>query len=91
MNSDKPLDIDKQVELFFRQPYHWIIIPAPEGCYYASIAEFPEYQVAGDTVEEAWQNLEEIAKVYIKSSLENNQNIPEPFGLVKPYWLSKAF
>src|SRR5713226_5091074 len=59
--------------------YSRIIIPDKEsGTFTAKILEFPGCISQGDTLEEAYQNLERAAKAWIEAALDLDQEIPEP-------------
>ncbi len=62
-----------------RKPYIRIMIPDSDGSYFATILEFPGCYAEGETAEEAIENLESSAESWIKASLGQGQNIPEPF------------
>ena len=71
----------KPVE-YLKKPYHRIIIPCwshgrPNG-YFAMMQEFPGCMTQGETVEEAYWNLESAAESWIEVMLEDGQAIPEP-------------
>ena len=62
-------------------PYVRMIIPnAEEGGYLAEVLELPGCITDGDTLEEAYRNLEEAMAGWIEASLENGRPIPEPVG-----------
>lgn len=68
----------KSVDEYLKEPYSRIIIP-DETSYFAEIMEFPGCFAEGSTADEAYRNLESVAKSWIETSLERNQDIPEPF------------
>jgi predicted RNase H-like HicB family nuclease len=68
----------KTVTDYLKLPYHRSIVPAEEGGFFAEILEFPGCIAEGDTVVEAYQNLEEVAAAWIEGTLEDGQKIPEP-------------
>ena len=62
-------------------PYVRMIIPnAEEGGYLAEVLELPGCITEGDTLEEAYRNLEEAMAGWIEASLENGRPIPEAVG-----------
>lgn len=63
---------------YLKKPYARILIPDELGGFYAEILEFPGCFSEGDTVEEAFQNLEQAALSWIAACQEQGQNIPEP-------------
>jgi antitoxin HicB len=64
---------------YLRQPYTRTLIPDESGGYSAEILEFPGCFAEGDTVEEAYDQLEGAAKSWIEARLSQGQEIPEPF------------
>jgi|GEM_PF-2069430 len=66
---------------YLSAPYVRMIIPnAEEGGYLAEVLELPGCITEGDTLEEAYQNLEDAMAGWIETSLEDNRPIPEPVG-----------
>jgi len=63
---------------YLQEPYTRILIPS-NGSYSAEILEFPGCFAEGKTPDEAIRNLEEAAESWIKASLEQGLEIPEPF------------
>lgn len=63
---------------YLQQPYARIVIPDEKGGYHAEILEFPGCYAQGESVGEAYKNLEETAGAWIEASLANGQMIPEP-------------
>lgn len=63
---------------YLQQPYARIVIPDEKGGYHAEILEFPGCYAQGESVGEAYKNLEEAAGAWIEASLANGQMIPEP-------------
>lgn len=63
---------------YLKAPYARILIPEDDGTYSAEILEFPGCFAEGDTLAEAMQNLERTAAAWIKATLEQGQDIPEP-------------
>ena len=61
-----------------RLPYARILIPEPEGGFFAEILEFPGCIAEGETPDEAFHNLESVAEEWIESCLEQGQEIPPP-------------
>lgn len=65
---------------FTNRPYSRVLIPDPEvGGFTAKVLEFPGCFSEGDSVQEAYDNLDEAAKGWIEAALERGQTIPEPF------------
>jgi len=66
---------------YLSAPYVRMIIPnTEEGGYLAEVLELPGCITEGDTLEEAYQNLEDAMAGWIETSLEDNRPIPEPVG-----------
>ena len=62
-------------------PYVRMIIPnAEEGGYLAEVLELPGCITDGDTLEEAYRNLQDAMAGWIEASLENGRPIPEAVG-----------
>ncbi len=62
-----------------KKPYIRILIPGSGSGYFATILEFQGCYAEGETAEEAMRNLEEVAESWIEATLEQGQDIPEPF------------
>jgi len=68
----------KTVEDYLAEPYRRVLIPDRETqTYTAMISEFPGCIAQGDTVDEAYTNLEDAAKSWIEASLELGNEIPD--------------
>jgi len=65
-------------QYFDGRPYGRLLVPESAGGFSAEILEFPGCIAEGDTAEEAVNNVEETAKAWIESELEQNHSIPEP-------------
>lgn len=64
---------------YLKEPYSRILTPDDEtGTYTAEIREFPGCVAQGDTIEEAYKNLEVAAESWIEVSLGMGQEIPTP-------------
>jgi predicted RNase H-like HicB family nuclease len=61
-----------------KKPYMRVLIPEDSGGYSAKIIEFQGCFAEGETVEEAFSNLEKAAEAWIIACKEKNQAIPEP-------------
>jgi antitoxin HicB len=66
------------VDEVLKQPYARVITPAPEGGYTAAVVEFPGCVTQGETVEEAYANLEDAARGWLEAVIEAHQPVPEP-------------
>jgi predicted RNase H-like HicB family nuclease len=66
-------------EQYLQEPYSRVLIPDKEsGTYTAVILEFPGCIAQGDTPQEAYDHLENVAKEWIESALTLKQEIPPP-------------
>lgn len=72
----------KSAQDYLRQPYARIVIPVENNGYHAEILEFPGCFAQGNTVDEAYAELERAAQAWIETSLANGQEIPEPSSSV---------
>jgi predicted RNase H-like HicB family nuclease len=63
---------------YLKEPYARVIVPEETGGYAAEILEFPGCFAAGETPEEAYQNLEGVAKEWIEAEVEAGREIPAP-------------
>jgi antitoxin HicB len=66
---------------FSKQPYRRVIIPAKDGTFTGLIEEFPGCITQGDSLQEVYQLLDEIAADWIEAAKELGQDIPGPFVL----------
>lgn len=67
---------------YLKLPYARTVIPLEEGGFYAEILEFPGCYAQGETIDEAYKNLEIAAESWILVSLDRHQEIPEPTSSV---------
>jgi len=70
--------MEKTVNELLKQPYTRIVRPAEEGGFVAEVLEFPGCVTQGETVEEAYANLEEAARGWLEAVIDIGQNVPEP-------------
>jgi antitoxin HicB len=63
-----------------KKPYRRVLIPDEVGGYSAQIIEFHGCFAEGETVEEAYRNLEKAAQSWILACEEAGQPIPEPLA-----------
>src|SRR6059036_772394 len=63
---------------YLKKPYARIVIPVEPKGFHAQILEFPGCYAQGDTLEEAYSNLEKAAESWIDASLAQGHEIPEP-------------
>lgn len=66
----------KTAEEYLKEPYSRVLIPDESGTFFAEMLEFPGCVSQGATVEEAFKNLEEVAKSWIDAALDQGQEIP---------------
>lgn len=68
----------KSAKAYLALPYARIITPAEEGGFSAEILEFPGCFAEGETPDEAFRNLEDVAETWIETALEDGQEVPPP-------------
>jgi predicted RNase H-like HicB family nuclease len=66
------------VDEILKRSYSRVLRPAEEGGYNAEILEFPGCVTQGETLEEAYANLEDAARGWLEAVIELGQNVPEP-------------
>jgi len=65
---------------YLKRPYARVIVQENEGGFYTEILEFRGCYSSGETREEALDNLEEAAELWLEAEIEDGHNIPEPFS-----------
>jgi predicted RNase H-like HicB family nuclease len=70
----------KKIEEYMKAPYQRVLIPEGDGSFFAEILEFPGCFANGSTPNEAIRNLERAAVSWIQATLDQGQDIPEPFA-----------
>jgi predicted RNase H-like HicB family nuclease len=70
--------MQKKPDEILKAQYSRVLIPEEDGTFSAEILEFPGCFAQGETANEAFNNLEEAAKVWIEASLAQGLNIPSP-------------
>jgi len=70
----------KKIDEMLKKPYARVITPAPEGGYTAEVVEFPGCVTQGETVEEAYANLEDAAREWLEAVIQAQQVVPEPLA-----------
>ena len=73
----------KNVEDYMNLPYNYIVQPINDesGSYfYARVLELDGCQSTGETFEEAYENLKEAMRGWIKTKLEAGFDVPLPVG-----------
>jgi len=71
----------KTIEEYLKEPYSRILIPEEDGGFSAKILEFDGCYAIGETVEEAYRNLENTARSWIGVCLDHGLDIPPPATL----------
>lgn len=71
---------DPRIEEIIKKSYSRIIYPNDDGSYSAEILEFFGCFSEGDTAEEAVTNVENAARSWVGTCLEEGIEIPEPFN-----------
>jgi|ERR1700733_14375829 antitoxin HicB len=81
MKLKKTLDLETMDPTeILRRPYARVLTPEPNGQYTAEIMEFPGCVAYGDSAVEALKNLDEVSTEWVRASLEQGQDIPEPMA-----------
>lgn len=70
--------MQKNPDEILKAPYSRVLIPEEDGTFSAEILEFPGCFAQGENPNEAFNNLEKAAKVWIEASLAQGLNIPSP-------------
>jgi len=74
-------DVTKSPHEYLQKPYSRVVIPDEEsGTYTAQILEFPGCITEGDTPQEAYERLEDVALSWIEAALDMGQDIPSPWS-----------
>ncbi len=69
----------KDLEYYISLPYRVEIYPEPDGNgYTAEIPDLPGCLTCADTLEEAWEMIEDAKHGWIEVALERGISIPEP-------------
>jgi len=75
-------DVKKSSKEYLKKPYSRVVIPDEEsGTYTAQILEFPGCITEGETPQEAYQHLEDVALSWIEAALGMGQDIPLPWSI----------
>ncbi|MBA7578000.1 hypothetical protein ES708_19856 [subsurface metagenome] len=75
-------DVKKSSKEYLKNPYSRVVIPDEEsGTYTAQILEFPGCITQGETPQEAYERLEEVALSWIEAALSMGQDIPLPWSI----------
>ena len=74
----------KKLDYYLNLPYTFIIEWSDvDECFLGSIVELERNMTCGQTREEVFSNLKQALVSYIKTSLDNNLEIPEPINIKK--------
>jgi antitoxin HicB len=74
----RQMSMSRSVDEILKQSYSRVLRPAEEGGYSAEILEFPGCVTQGETLEEAYANLEDAARGWLEVVIELGQSVPEP-------------
>jgi antitoxin HicB len=72
------LNIESEIEEIMKRPYLRELTPEEDGTWFAHIVEFPGCMTVGDTQAEALEMLEDAARGWLETHLEDGDPIPEP-------------
>ncbi|GAW93294.1 type II toxin-antitoxin system HicB family antitoxin [Calderihabitans maritimus] len=75
----------KGLDYYLKLPYKVVLYPAEEGGYVVEIPELPGCISQGETIEEAFEMIQDAKKCWLESALEDNMEIPEPSRAVEEY------
>lgn len=70
--------MDDRIAELLKEPYSRVLIPEREGGYSAFVIEFPGCVSAGDTPDEAMENLSEAMELWLEAVIEAGQSVPAP-------------
>lgn len=65
---------------YLKEPYTRVLIPDETGGFNAEVLEFPGCYAQGDTIEQAYKELETAAESWIEVRLAQGQAVPRPFS-----------
>lgn len=68
------------VDEYLTMPYSRVLVPQPDGGFFAEVLEFPGCYAEGETADEALSNLNEAMEGWIEAARGMGQ-IPPPFAL----------
>jgi antitoxin HicB len=70
--------IKKDLEYYLGLPYKVVLYPAEEGGYATEIPELPGCVSQGQTLEEAYEMIQDAKKGWLDIALQDGEAIPEP-------------
>ena len=68
----------KDIDYYLSLPSKIVLRPSPEGGYGISIPELPGCISQGETLEEAFNMIEDAKRCWIACALEEGEEVPEP-------------
>ncbi|GGJ10858.1 DNA repair protein HhH-GPD [Alicyclobacillus cellulosilyticus] len=68
----------KNLEYYMKLPYRIVLYPAQEGGFVVEIPELPGCLTQADTIQEAYEMIEDAKRAWIETALEEGMDIPEP-------------
>jgi antitoxin HicB len=69
---------EKTIKEYLKLPYSRILIPEEDGRFSAEVLEFSGCIAQGDNAGEAFDNLEQAAKLWLAACLRDGKDIPPP-------------
>jgi antitoxin HicB len=64
-------------------PYFRMICPSEGGGYFAKMLELPECYAQGESIQEAYDSLNEMADIWLEDAAKRGTPIPSPAGVAK--------
>ena len=80
----------KSVDYYLNLPYTKEIIKYPDGGYFISVKELPGCMTEADTLEEAFEMIEDAMKAWLEVSIESGDEIPLPESMSEEYYSGKV-
>ena len=80
----------RNVEGYLNLPYKKEIVKYPDGGYFIEVKELPGCMSEGDTIEEAFEMIEDAMRAWIETALEDNKTIPIPEVMRKNQYNGKV-
>ena len=68
----------EKIKSYLNKPYARIVIPVEPSGFHAEVLEFPGCFAQGETLEQAYSNLETAAESWIEACLAQDHEVPEP-------------
>ena len=75
----------KNLKYYLELPYRIVLYPSSEGGFGVEIPELPGCLSQGETVDEAYDMIEDAKKAWLEFALEDGIEIPEPAKSVEEY------